>query len=71
MQETPIELNEGALAPDFAMRDMQGNISRLSDLKDKKDIVVYFYQRISRLVALHKQLSLTRTMKNSKKLALR
>jgi thioredoxin-dependent peroxiredoxin len=43
MQETPIELNEGALAPDFAMRDMQGNISRLSDLKDKKDIVVYFY----------------------------
>ena len=43
MQETPIELNEGALAPDFAMRDMQGNISRLSDLKGKKDIVVYFY----------------------------
>jgi peroxiredoxin Q/BCP len=43
MQETPIELNEGALAPDFAMRDMQGNLSRLSDLKDKKDIVVYFY----------------------------
>jgi peroxiredoxin Q/BCP len=43
MQETPIELNEGTLAPDFAMRDMQGNLSRLSDLKDKKDIVVYFY----------------------------
>jgi peroxiredoxin Q/BCP len=43
MQETPIELTEGALAPDFAMRDMQGNLSRLSDLKDKKDIVVYFY----------------------------
>jgi peroxiredoxin Q/BCP len=43
MQETPIELNEGALAPDFAMRDMQGNLTRLSDLKDKKDIVVYFY----------------------------
>jgi len=43
MQETPIELHEGALAPDFAMRDMQGNLSRLSDLKDKKDIVVYFY----------------------------
>ena len=43
MQETPIELNEGAIAPDFAMRDMQGNLSRLSDLKDKKDIVVYFY----------------------------
>ncbi len=43
MQEIPIELHEGALAPDFAMRDVQGNISRLSDLKGKKDIVVYFY----------------------------
>ena len=43
MQEIPIELHEGALAPDFAMRDMQGNISRLSDLKGKKDVVVYFY----------------------------
>jgi peroxiredoxin Q/BCP len=43
MQEIPIELHEGALAPDFAMRDVQGNASRLSDLKGKKDIVVYFY----------------------------
>lgn len=43
MQEIPSELHEGALAPDFAMRDVQGNISRLSDLKGKKDIVVYFY----------------------------
>ena len=43
MQEIPIELHEGALAPDFAMRDVQGNISRLSDLKGKKDVVVYFY----------------------------
>jgi thioredoxin-dependent peroxiredoxin len=43
MQEIPIELHEGALAPDFTMRDVQGNISRLSDLKGKKDIVVYFY----------------------------
>ena len=43
MQETSVELHEGDLAPDFAMRDMQGNLSRLSDLKDKKDIVVYFY----------------------------
>ena len=43
MQEIPIELHEGALAPDFAMRDMQDNISRLSDLKGKKDVVVYFY----------------------------
>ncbi len=43
MQEIPIELHEGALAPDFAMRDVQGNISRLSHLKGKKDVVVYFY----------------------------
>jgi peroxiredoxin Q/BCP len=43
MQEIPIELHEGALAPDFAMRDMQGNISKLSDLRGKKDVVVYFY----------------------------
>ncbi len=43
MQEIPIELHEGALAPDFAMRDMQGNKSNLSDLKGKKDVVVYFY----------------------------
>lgn len=43
MQEIPSELHEGALAPDFAMRDVQGNTSRLSDLKGKKDIVVYFY----------------------------
>jgi thioredoxin-dependent peroxiredoxin len=43
MQEIPIELHEGTIAPDFTMRDVQGNISRLSDLKGKKDIVVYFY----------------------------
>jgi peroxiredoxin Q/BCP len=43
MQEIPIELHEGALAPDFTVRDVRGNISRLSDLKGKKDIVVYFY----------------------------
>lgn len=43
MQEIPLELHEGDFAPDFAMRDAQGNISKLSDLKDKKDTVVYFY----------------------------
>lgn len=43
MEEIPLELHEGALAPDFALKDDQGNISRLSDLKGKKDIVVYFY----------------------------
>jgi peroxiredoxin Q/BCP len=43
MQEIPLELHEGDLAPDFVMKDAQGNTSRLSDLKGKKDIVVYFY----------------------------
>ena len=43
MQENPIGLHEGALAPNFAMRDDHGNITRLSDLKGKKDVVVYFY----------------------------
>lgn len=43
MEEIPLELHEGALAPDFELKDYQGNISRLSDLRGKKDIVVYFY----------------------------
>jgi peroxiredoxin Q/BCP len=43
MEEIPLELHEGALAPDFELKDDQGNISRLSDLKGKKDIVLYFY----------------------------
>src|SRR3712207_1522842 len=43
MEEIPLELHEGAVAPDFALKGDQGNISRLSDLKGKKDIVVYFY----------------------------
>jgi peroxiredoxin Q/BCP len=42
-EEIPTELKEGALAPEFAMRDHRGNISKLSELKGKKDVVVYFY----------------------------
>jgi peroxiredoxin Q/BCP len=43
MQEIPTEPHEGALAPDFAMRDHHGSISKLSELRGKKDVVVYFY----------------------------
>ncbi|HJU34473.1 MAG TPA: peroxiredoxin [Nitrososphaera sp.] len=45
MQEIPAKLNEGSHAPDFAIRDRYGNVSKLSDLKGKKDIVVYFYPK--------------------------
>ena len=39
------ELAEGSTAPDFTMRDAKGNVFRLSDLKGKKNAVVYFYPR--------------------------
>jgi peroxiredoxin Q/BCP len=43
MQEKPLELTEGSIAPDFEMRDKHGQTSKLSDLKGKADVVVYFY----------------------------
>ncbi len=43
MQENPLELAEGSIAPDFAMRDLHGNMKKLSDLHGKKDVVIYFY----------------------------
>lgn len=39
------ELAEGSAAPDFSMRDAEGRTFRLSDLKGKKNVVVYFYPR--------------------------
>lgn len=39
------ELAEGSTAPDFVMRDAGGKTLRLSDLKGKKNAVVYFYPR--------------------------
>lgn len=36
---------EGARAPDFTMRDAKGKIFKLSDLKGKKNAVVYFYPK--------------------------
>ena len=43
MQENPIQLAEGSVAPDFAMRDKHGRENKLSDLHGKRDVVVYFY----------------------------
>src|ERR671939_378806 len=45
MQEEPFELTEGSIAPDFEMRDKHGQTSKLSDLKGKADVVVYFYPK--------------------------
>jgi peroxiredoxin Q/BCP len=39
------ELAEGSVAPDFAMRDSNDKVFKLSDLKGKKNTVVYFYPR--------------------------
>ena len=43
MQENPLQLSEGTVAPDFARRDKHGKTYNLSDLRGKKDVVVYFY----------------------------
>jgi peroxiredoxin Q/BCP len=39
------ELKEGAMAPDFAMKDLKGRTLRLSDLRGKKSVVAYFYPK--------------------------
>ncbi len=38
-------LEEGTAAPDFSMRDVKGKVFKLSDLKGKKNAVVYFYPK--------------------------
>lgn len=43
--EKHAELAEGATAPDFTMKDSEGKAIKLSDLKGKKDVVVYFYPK--------------------------
>lgn len=45
MEEKQDELNEGAMAPDFSIRDSKGRVFRLSDLKGKKSIAAYFYPK--------------------------
>lgn len=38
-------LEEGTAAPNFSMRDAKGKVFKLSDLKGKKNAVVYFYPK--------------------------
>lgn len=38
-------ITEGKDAPDFSMRDSKGNVFKLSDLKGKKNIAIYFYPK--------------------------
>lgn len=38
-------ISEGTAAPDFVMRDSSGQTLRLSDLKGKKNVAVYFYPK--------------------------
>lgn len=37
------KVNEGDIAPDFELPDQDGNTFKLSDLRGKKNVVLYFY----------------------------
>jgi thioredoxin-dependent peroxiredoxin len=39
------DISDGSDAPDFSMRDAKGNVFKLSDLKGKKNVAVYFYPK--------------------------
>jgi len=45
MAEKQVELTEGVAAPDFAMSDKDGKSMKLSELRGKKNVVVYFYPK--------------------------
>jgi thioredoxin-dependent peroxiredoxin len=45
MEEKHAELAEGSIAPDFTMRDKDGKAIKLSELRGKKSVVVYFYPK--------------------------
>ncbi|HEV8386760.1 MAG TPA: thioredoxin-dependent thiol peroxidase [Nitrososphaera sp.] len=45
MEEKQVELKKGEMAPDFAMKDSKGKVSRLSELRGKKSVVAYFYPK--------------------------
>ena len=45
MAEKQVELTEGVTAPDFAMSDKDGKSMKLSELRGKKNVVVYFYPK--------------------------
>ncbi len=39
------KLGQGDLAPDFSLTDSLGNVVKLSDFRDKKSVVIYFYPK--------------------------
>ncbi len=39
------KLKSGDKAPDFTLRDQNGNIMKLTDFRDKKKILLYFYPK--------------------------
>jgi thioredoxin-dependent peroxiredoxin len=43
-KEKQVEL-EGKVAPDFTMKDKDGKATKLSELRGKKDVVIYFYPK--------------------------
>lgn len=45
MNDSAKEINIGEKAPDFALKDQQGNTVRLSDFKGKKSVVLFFYPK--------------------------
>ena len=45
MEESEIGLAEGTVAPDFTMRDSDGKEMKLSELRGKKSVAVYFYPK--------------------------
>jgi len=45
MEEKQVELAEGSIAPDFTMKDKGGKAIKLSELRGKKSVVVYFYPK--------------------------
>ena len=40
-----MELKEGTIAPDFDFIDKDGKIAKLSTLRGKRDVVIYFYPK--------------------------
>jgi peroxiredoxin Q/BCP len=45
MEEKQAALAEGRIAPDFTMRDQDGKTMKLSELRGKTNVVVYFYPK--------------------------
>jgi peroxiredoxin Q/BCP len=45
MEKTHVEISEGSTAPDFTMTDKDSKDIKLSELRGKKDVVVYFYPK--------------------------